>query len=308
MKLGRLALATVVGTLAGLVGGYTLATIALNLAIAPPTPPPPWTNTLSSLVLFAGAGAIVAMIQRASSSPRLPWWWLVASAIGWAGIVAITLAITGDHIVPERPPNSVGPPPPSSSREGMHLRLGIPAGFLFSLLVGGALVLRRRDVAPPWDAPAVPHTPARSSAFRWGATAVPAYLLFAGVGHMLVAQTMSAQATGPRDGQAFAGTFVLGLMFVVGALFALPFALRLESQGGLSALLRGTLVGLVVAAAVVLYTASRGIDRAEVPGVGPIIRDARPDLPIMLLGTLGAYALAHLVGRRPGTQLDRRET
>lgn len=305
MKLGRLALATAFGTLAGLVGGFMLATAVLNLVIQPPTRPPPWSDTLSSLVLFASAGAIVAMIQRVSF-PRLPRWWLAASSVGWAAIAAITLATTGEYnTVPQQPANSVGPPPPSSSSENMHLRLGIPAGFLLSLLSGGALVLRLRESAPQARNAEVPLKEASSSVFRWGATAVPAYLLFGGVGHMLLAQSMSAQVTGPRDGQAFAGTFVLGLMFVVGALFALPVALGLERAGGLLALLRGTLVGLVVAVAVVAYTASRGIDRSESPGFGSIIRDARPDVPVMLLAAFGAYSVAHLLGRL-GPALGRR--
>jgi hypothetical protein len=49
-------------------------------------------------------------------------------------------------------------------------------------------------------------------------------LIFVGVGHTFLAPIMSAQATGPRDGQAFSGTFVLGLMLVVVGLFVLGVA------------------------------------------------------------------------------------
>jgi hypothetical protein len=140
--------------------------------------------------------------------------------------------------------------------------------------------------------------------------AVPAYLVFVGVGHTVLAQVMSAQATGPRDGQAFSGTFVLGLMLVVVGLFAL--AVARERRAG--AIARSVAVGLVVAVAVVGYTYSRGYDVGGVPGEryciveqgrevcpsgdGTYIKDARPDLLVIVLAAVVAYGLAHALGRR----------
>ena len=101
-------------------------------------------------------------------------------------------------------------------------------------------------------------------------------------------------------------------MFAVLGLFAVPVALNLERGG--PALIRGLLVGLVIAVAVVGYTATRGVERGGragmpgcviekgrtncPPGDSSFIRDARPDVGLMLLATAGAYAAAHLLGRR----------
>ena len=289
LKLAGFFLSTVFGTLAGLVGGYVPASVVLNMFM-------PWSPDGSTIVLFTTAGAIVAIIQRSSSHGGLPGWWPVASAAGWTALITLASVALG-------------------SENGVHVALALPASFLFSLVVGGALFLNRQNASLPAQTDVrAPRTAGRFSGFRMGAVAVPLYLFFVGVGHILLAQIMSSQATGPRDGQAFIGTFVLGLMFVVLALFALPVALGREN--GVPALLRGALVGLVVAAAVVAYTASRGYLLGGVTGgtpciaitgpSGPVcappggptyIADAQPDVFVMLLASIGAYALAHLAAR-----------
>ncbi len=290
MKLARLVLATLVGTFAGLVAGYIPAAVVLNTFMLMP-----WARDASTLIWFATAGAMVAIFQRTSTPQIFPRWWLVSSAAGWTVLILLASGARGI--------------------ENMDLRLAIPAGFL-SLVLGIVFFLRRRNAPLPAQTDLrAPRAAGRFSAFRTGAVAVPMYLFFVGVGHFLLALILSSQATGPRDGQAFSGTFVLGLMFVVLGFAALPVALGREHDVG--ALLRGASVGLVVAAAVVAYSASRGIDRGgqvgvplpciveqgrEIcpPGDGTYIKDARPDVPVMLLAALGAYAVAHLF-RRLGT-------
>jgi hypothetical protein len=288
MKLARFVLSTVVGTFAGLVVGYIPATVVLNMFMFMP-----WATDATALVWFATAGAIVAIFQRSSRPGVLPRWWLLASGVGWATLIALAGGARG--------------------ADNMDLRLAIPASFLFSLLVGGALLLRRRNAPLPvqTNVPS-PRAAGRFGGFRTGALAAPMYLFFAGVGHVPLALIMSSLATGPRDGQAFSGLFVLGLMFVVLGLATLPIAFGYER--GVLPFVRGASVGLVVALVVVAYTASRGIERGGVagvplpciveqgreicpPGDGTYIMDARPDIPVMLLAALGAYALAHLLGR-----------
>ena len=108
---------------------------------------------------------------------------------------------------------------------------------------------------------------------------------------------------------------VLGAGFVLLGLIAVPIVLRLERS--LVAFARGSLTALVVAAAVVAYTASRGYllggvtggTPCIVVGVGPsgpicappggptYIADAQPDVFLMLLAGIGAYALAHFAAR-----------
>jgi len=279
----RFFLFTIFGTVIGLIGGFLPAAVFSNMIV-------PENLDVSSVVWFATVGAVVGTFQRRSSAGRLPRWWLLASALGWAALTAVVTAGRGSEV------------------EAFWLAL--PAGFLFSVLVGGAIFFRRRD-APAHAAVQAPQTPGRFSGFRTGAAAIPVYLLFVGIGHIVLALVMSSQATGPRDGQAFSGTFVLGLAFVVLGLFALPVALGREH--GPRALLRGALLGLAVAAAVVTYTASRGYARGGVagelhciveqgreicpPGDGTWIMDARPDVFVILLAAIGVYALSHVLGR-----------
>lgn len=285
---------SIIGALAGLIGGYIPATVALNLMVDPGAPFP--TNfqaagVLTNIVLFASAGAIMALFQRATGPRALPRWWPVASAAGW--VASIMLAS------------------PARGSENNDLRLAIPAGLIFSLVAGGALLMRRRSAPLPVrrDDPVAP-APSRFSGFRVGALAIPAYLVFVGIGHTVLAQAMSAQATGPRDGQAFSGTFVLGLMLVVIGLFALAVA----REVGRAANARAIVVGLAIAVAVVGYTYTRGYDVGGVAGErhciveqgrevcpagdGTYIKDARPDVLIIVFGAVGAYALAHVLGRR----------
>ena len=301
MRLLRFVVLTVVGSIAGLVGGYIPATMSqvVMMSVTPFSYSRFQTaDTVGKLVWFATAGAIVAIFQRATGPGVLPRWWPVASAACWAALIGLATGARGS--------------------ENNDLRLALPASALLSLLAGGMLVLRRRTAPPPVRSDAgVARAPSRFSGFRIGVLAVPAYLIFVGVGHTVLAQIMSAQATGPRDGQAFSGTFVLGLMFVVLGLFALPVALGRER--GLGAIVRAAMVGLVIAVAVVGYTASRGYELGGVAGErhciveqgreicpagdGTYIKDARPDLLVILLAVIGAYALAHLLGRSAAVRL-----
>ena len=283
MAVTRFFLFTIFGTVIGLIGGFLPAAVFSNMIV-------PENLDVSSVFWFATVGAVVGTFQRHSSAGRLPQWWLLASALGWAALTAVVTAGRGSEV--------------------MAFWLALPAGFLFSVLVGGAIFFRRRD-APAHAAVQAPETPGRFSRFRTGAAAIPVYLLFVGIGHIVLALVMSSQATGPRDGQAFSGTFVLGLAFVVLGLFALPVALGREH--GPRALLRGALLGLAVAAVVVTYTASRGYARGGVagelhciveqgreicpPGDGTWIVDARPDVFVILLAAIGVYALSHVLGR-----------
>jgi len=294
MRFGRLIILTVFGSLAGLIGGYVPAAVTMNVVVT--IIPFSYSSfqtadTIAKLVWFATGGAIVAFFQRATGPGVLPRWWPLASAAGWTALIALASGARGN--------------------ENNDLRIAIPAGLIFSLFAGGALLVRRRTAPSQVRRdPRVVRPPSRFSGFQIGALAVPAYLVFVGVGHTVLAQVMSAQATGPRDGQAFSGTFVLGLMLVVVGLFALALA----REHGLGPIVRSVVVGLVVAVAVVGYTYTRGYDVGGVPGErrciveqgreicaagdGTYIKDARPDLLIILLGAVGAYALAHLLGRR----------
>ncbi|MDP9320941.1 MAG: hypothetical protein M3P16_07580 [Chloroflexota bacterium] len=299
MRLGRFVILTIFGSLAGLVGGYIPAAVTMNVAFtAMPFSYSSYqtADVVAKLVWFAAAGAIVAFFQRATGPGALPRWWPLASAAGWITLIALASGARGS--------------------ENNDLRFAIPAGLFFSLVAGGALLLRRHPApASPLAEVRTARPPSRFSGFRIGALAVPAYLVFVGVGHTVLATFMSAQATGPRDGQAFSGTFVLGLMLVVVGLFALPIA----RERGLGPIVRSGVVGLVVAVAVVGYTYTRGYDVGGVAGErhciveqgreicpagdGTYIKDARPDLSVILLGAVGAYALAHLLGRRAAVSL-----
>jgi hypothetical protein len=147
---------------------------------------------------------------------------------------------------------------------------------------------------------------------RKGTLAVPIYFIAVGVGHVALAVNWSERTVGlPRDGQAFSGTFVLGVGFVFLGLLAFLVALRFER--GLAAVARGTLAALFVAGAVVAYTASRGYLMGGLgggppcitepsgpvcaPGGGVYIADAQPDALVMLFGAVAAWALAHVAAR-----------
>jgi hypothetical protein len=152
----------------------------------------------------------------------------------------------------------------------------------------------------------------RFAGLRTGALAVPAYLLFVGIGHIKLGDLMSSQATGPRDGQAFLAIFLLGVFFIILALITLPLALG--GERGRGPLVRAALAGLLVAGIVVAHTASLGLDRAGQVGTplpciteqgrqicpsgdGTYITGAKLDIPVMFLAALGAYAFAHVLGR-----------
>ena len=294
MRVARFIVLSVFGSLAGLIGGYIPAAVTVNVVVS--SMPFSYSafqtaDSIAKLVWFAVAGAIVAFFQRATGAGVLPRWWPLASAAGWTALIALASGARGS--------------------ENNDLRLAISAGLIFSLVAGGALLMRRRNAPPPVrrENRAEP-APSRFGGFRIGALAIPAYLVFIGVGHVVLAQVMSAQATGPRDGQAFSGTFVLGLMLAVVGLFALAVA----RERGAVAIARATVVGLAIAAAVVGYTYTRGYDVGGVPGErhciveqgreicpagdGTYVKDARPDLVVIVLGALAAYALAHVLGRR----------
>lgn len=151
---------------------------------------------------------------------------------------------------------------------------------------------------------------------RRGLLAIPLYLCAVGLGHLALALNWYERTTGlARDGQAFSGTMVLGVGFALLGVLATPVILALER--GLVALARGALAGVVVAAAVVADTARRGYLLGGVTGgppcivvsVGPsgpvcappggptYIADAQPDVFVMLLASIGAFALAHLAAR-----------
>lgn len=299
IRLGRFIILTAFGCLAGLVGGYIPAAVAMNVvATSMPFSSSSYQSgdVVAKLVWFAAAGAIVALFQRATGPGVLPRWWPLASAAGWIALIALASGGRGS--------------------ENNDLRIAIPAGLIFSLVAGGALLLRRRPApASPLKEVRTPRPLSRLSGFRIGALVVPAYLVFVGAGHTVLAMFMSSQATGPRDGQAFSGTFVLGLMLVVVGLFALAIA----RERGLGPIVRSGIIGLVVAVAVVGYTYTRGYDVGGVagerrciveqgreicaPGDGTYLKDARPELLVILLGAVGAYALGHLLGRRAALSL-----
>lgn len=154
----------------------------------------------------------------------------------------------------------------------------------------------------------------RFTGFRKGLFAAPMYLLFVGAGHCQLGSIMSSEATGPRDGQAFMELGFFGALAIVLGLVTLPIAVGLSRERGVP-LLRAAVVALVIAGAVVAYTASRGVERGGVVGVplpciveqgrqicpqgdGTYIRSSRLDVTVMFLGTVFAYAAAHVLGRR----------
>lgn len=168
---------------------------------------------------------------------------------------------------------------------------------------------KNTDPAGPRSAPSGPVT----TGFRTGLFAAPMYLLFVGAGHIWLERIMSSEATGPRDGQAFIELFFFGVLAIVLGVITLPIAVGLSRERGVP-LLRAAVVALVIAGAVVAYTASRGVERGGVVGVvpcivefgreicmqgdGTYIKGSRLDVTVMFLGTVFAYAAAHVLGRR----------
>jgi len=183
------------------------------------------------------------------------------------------------------------------------------------LIITGVVALTTRNTRA-----AMRNTPTgRFAGFRKGLAAVPLYFVAVGIGHLALAMVWYDHTTGlARDGQAFSGTMVLGLGFILLGLVVAPFAIPAERE--LGGLVRGALGALAVAGAVVAYTASRGylvggtpgelnciIEQGRQlcpPGDGTWIMDARPDVFVMLLAVVAAYALAHIVTRlsQPRTQ------
>jgi hypothetical protein len=152
----------------------------------------------------------------------------------------------------------------------------------------------------------------RFSGFRKGLAAVPTYFAAVGAGHLGLAMVWYEHTTGlARDGQAFSGTLLLGLGFIVLGLVTAPFAFLLERD--LGGLLRGALSAIVIAAAVVAYTASRGYLIGGVAGElhciveqgrelcprgdGTYIVDARPDVLVVMFAVIAAYGLSHIIAR-----------
>lgn len=178
------------------------------------------------------------------------------------------------------------------------------------LIIVGIVALTARQFRAEMRKP-TPRT-GRWTGFRRGLAAVPVYFVAVGAGHCALAVVWTNNTAGvPKDGQAFSGTFLLGLGFILLGLFAAPYAIPAERD--LGGIVRGGLGAVGVAAAVVAYTASRGYDTGGVagelrciveqgrqicpPGDGTYIRDARPDVFVMILSAVGAYALSHIVTR-----------
>lgn len=185
------------------------------------------------------------------------------------------------------------------------------------LIITGVVALTARNTRRSMhDTPPI----GRFAGFRRGLAAVPLYFVAVGVAHLALAMVWYDRTTGlARDGQAFSGTFVLGLGFTLLGLVVAPFAIPAEREFG--GRVRGAVAAIGVAAAVVAYTASRGylvggtpgelnciIEQGREfcpPGDGTWIMDARPDAFVMLLAVVGAYGLAHIVARLSQTRTQR---
>jgi len=152
----------------------------------------------------------------------------------------------------------------------------------------------------------------RFDRFRRGLAAIPSYLIFVGAGHVALGLIWSDRTQFmPREGQAFLGLSMLGFVFAMLGVLTAPFAIPADRD--VSSILRGALAGLAVAAAVVAYTASLGYATGGTPGElhciveqgrevcppgnGTYITDGKPDLILMLVATIAAYALSHIVSR-----------
>ena len=177
------------------------------------------------------------------------------------------------------------------------------------LIVTGVVALTTRNTRA-----ALRKTPPTGTfaGFRKGLAAVPLYFVAVGIGHLALAMVWYDRTTGlARDGQAFSGTMVLGLGFILLGLVTAPFAIPAERE--LGGLVRGALGALGVAAGVVGYTTTRGylvggtpgdlhciVEQGQEfcpPGDGTWIMDARPDVFVMLLAVVVAYALSHIATR-----------
>jgi hypothetical protein len=131
---------------------------------------------------------------------------------------------------------------------------------------------------------------------RKGVLAVPLYFVAVGIGHLALAMSWYERTTGlPRDGQAFSGTMLLGVGLVVLGSLATLAALTFER--GWRAFARASLTGIVLAVAMVAYTASRGYLLGGVTGGTPYIADAQPDLFVILLAGIAAYWISHIAAR-----------
>ena len=154
------------------------------------------------------------------------------------------------------------------------------------------------------------------SGFRKGALAVPPYLILVGIAHVALALEFSRRTEFlARDGQAFSGTAVIGVLFVFAGLLAFGFALAFERD--LAGLARGAIAALVMTAVVAGYTAAStavlgyftggtpGVLRCIVeggreicpPGDGTWIADARTDVLVLMAGALVAYFISHAIAR-----------
>jgi len=193
---------------------------------------------------------------------------------------------------------------------GIPLLATLPNLPIPLLIVTGVVALTARNVRAEMRRTDRPI--GRFAGFRIGLAAVPLYFAAVGLGHVLLALVWSAHTAGlARDGQAFSGTFVLGLGFILLGLAAAPFFIPAERDVG--GVVRGLLSAVAVAASVVASTSTRGYATGGVsgelhciieqgreicpPGDGTWIMDARPDVFVMLLAAIGAYALSHAVGR-----------
>src|SRR5205085_9683760 len=90
LRAARFVLVTVVGCVVGLIGGYVPAAVVLNVMMASSSyslSAFETANTVSKLLLFATAGANVAVLQRATGFTALPRWWPPVSAAGWPGLI-----------------------------------------------------------------------------------------------------------------------------------------------------------------------------------------------------------------------------
>lgn len=187
------------------------------------------------------------------------------------------------------------------------------------LIVAGAVALTKRNTERALRGAA---PMGRLDGFRKGLAAIPLYLMAVGVGHFALAMVLYDRTTGlARDGQAFSGTYVLGVGFFLLGLVAAPFVIPAERDA--RGVLRGALSAFSVAALVVADTASSGYQIGGVagelhciveqgreicpPGDGTWIMDARPDVFVMLLAVIAAYGLSHILARI-GQQMPPRVT
>jgi hypothetical protein len=166
------------------------------------------------------------------------------------------------------------------------------------LIIAGIIVLNLRAERRKPTSPI-----ARHARLRHGLAALPLYYLAVGAGHAVLARVSDVQTIGlSRDGQAFLGTWVLGVVFMVLAILIAPFAIQAERSVG--ALVRGALAALAVAAGVVAYTVSRGYEVLDYER-GPVIGDARPDVAVIILAAIGAYAVSHIAARLSASRAEK---